>query len=164
MLDPFARFFQHCRGYARSLRVDYKDLWVVFFPRCTAGPNVVGSCCIRLHTTGNTHATIPNIVAPVCTQPYSFGIETTNTFVHFRSSLENHIRLQTKMGKVYTRFQTKTDKSPTQWGGTYLYMAYLLEYSSGAKAVHLTHSLTPIQAYDNFLYSFLSSHQSVDKV
>ena len=78
MLDPFARFFQHCRGHARSLRMDYKDLWVVFFPRCTAGPKLVGSCCIRLHTTANTQATTPNIVgaivlgvvAPVCTQPY----------------------------------------------------------------------------------------------
>ena len=42
-----------------------------------AGPNIVGSCCIRLHTTANTHATTPNIVgatmlgvvASVCTQP-----------------------------------------------------------------------------------------------
>ena len=62
MLDPFAQLFQHCWGHARSLRMDYKDLWVVFFPRCTAGPNPVGSCCIRLHTTANTHATTPNIV------------------------------------------------------------------------------------------------------
>ena len=54
----------------------YKDLWVVSFPRCTAGPNIVGSCCIRLHTTANTRATTPNIVgatmlgvvASVCTQ------------------------------------------------------------------------------------------------
>ena len=79
MLDQFAQLFQHCWGHARSLRMDYKDLWVVFFPRCTAGPNIVGSCCIRLHTTANTHATTPNIVgatmlvvnAPVCTQPKS---------------------------------------------------------------------------------------------
>ena len=77
MLDPFGQLFQHCWGHARSLRMDYKDLWVVFFPRCTVGPNIVGSCCIRLHTTANTHATTPNIVgakmlgvvAPVCTQP-----------------------------------------------------------------------------------------------
>ena len=77
MLDPFAQLFQHCWGHARSLRIDYKDLWVVFFPRCTAGPNIVGSCCIRLHTTANTNATTPNIVgatmlgvvAPVFTQP-----------------------------------------------------------------------------------------------
>ena len=80
MLDPFAQLFQHCWGHARSLRMDFKDLWVVFFPRCTAGPKLVGSCCIRLHTTANTHSTTPNIVgatmlkdvAPVCTQPYSF--------------------------------------------------------------------------------------------
>ena len=46
-LDPFAPLFQHCWGHARSLRLVYKDLLVVSFPRCTAGPNVVGSCCIR---------------------------------------------------------------------------------------------------------------------
>ena len=77
MLDPFAQLLQHCWGHARSLRMDYKDLWVVFFPRCTAGPKLVGSCCIRLHTTANTHATTPNtvdatmsgVVASVCTQP-----------------------------------------------------------------------------------------------
>ena len=78
MLDPFAQLFQHCWGHARSLRMDYKDLWVVSFPRCTAGPNIVGSCCIRLHTTANTYATTPNIVgaklgvvASVFTQPKS---------------------------------------------------------------------------------------------
>ena len=59
MFDPFAQLFQHCRGHARSLRMDYKELWVAFFPRCTAGPKLVGSCCIRLHTTANTHATTP---------------------------------------------------------------------------------------------------------
>ena len=41
MLDPFAELFQHCWGHARSLRMVYKDLWVVSFPRCTAGPNIV---------------------------------------------------------------------------------------------------------------------------
>ena len=78
MLDPFAQLFQHCWGRARSLRMVYKDLWVVSFPRCTAGPNIVASCCIRLQTTANTHATTPNIVcatmlevvASVCTQLY----------------------------------------------------------------------------------------------
>ena len=77
MLDPFAQLFQHFWGHARSLRMVYKDLWVVSFPRCTAGPNIVGSRCIRLQTTANTHATTPNIVAAtmlgvvasVCTQP-----------------------------------------------------------------------------------------------
>ena len=84
MLDPFAQLLQHCWGHARSLRMVYKDLWVVSFPRCTAGPNIVGSCCIRLQTTANTHATTPNIVgatmlgivASPYTQPQSqFGLE-----------------------------------------------------------------------------------------
>ena len=48
--------------------------------------------------------------------PYSFGIETINTFIHSRSSLENHTRFQTKMGKVYTRFQTKTAQKPYPMG------------------------------------------------
>ena len=77
MLDPFAQLFQHCWGHSRSLRMIYKDLWVVSFPRCTAGPNIVESCCIRLHTAANTHAANPKIagatllgvVASVCTQP-----------------------------------------------------------------------------------------------
>ena len=77
MLDPFSQLLQHCWGHARSLRMNYKDLWVVFFPRYTAGTKLVGSCCIRSHTTANTQATTPNIVgattlgvvAPVCKQP-----------------------------------------------------------------------------------------------
>ena len=77
MLDPFAQLFQHCWGHARSLCMVYKDLWVVSFPRYTAGPNIVGSCCICLHTTANTHATtssivgatVLGIVASVCMQP-----------------------------------------------------------------------------------------------
>ena len=77
MLDPFAQLFPHCWGRARALRMFYKDFWVDSFPRCTAGSNVVGSCCIRLHTTANTHATTPiivgatmlGVVASVSTQP-----------------------------------------------------------------------------------------------
>ena len=38
-----------CWGHACSLRTVYKDLWVVSFPRYTAGPNTVGSCYVRLH-------------------------------------------------------------------------------------------------------------------
>ena len=71
MLDPFAQLFQHCLGHARSLRMVYKDLWVVSFPRCTAGSNIVWSCFIRLHNTANTDATILGVVASVCTQPKS---------------------------------------------------------------------------------------------
>ena len=39
-----------CWGHTRSLRMDYKDFWVVFFPWCTAGLKLVRNCCIRLHT------------------------------------------------------------------------------------------------------------------
>ena len=64
MLDPFAQLFQHCWGHVRSLRIDYKlrDTGVVFFPRCSAGPKLFGSCYTRLHTTANTRQTTPNIV------------------------------------------------------------------------------------------------------
>ena len=63
------------------------------------------------------------LISPFLFLSYSFGIERINTFIHSRSSLENHTRFQTKMDKVYTRFQTKTD--PTLWGGTYLCGTYI---------------------------------------
>ena len=44
--------------------------------------------------------------------PYSFGIETMNTFIQSRSSLKNHTRFQTKLGKAYTRFESKTVQKP----------------------------------------------------
>ena len=112
MLDPFAQFFQHCRGHARSLRMDYKDLWVVFFPRCTARPKLVGSCCIRLHTTANTHATIPNIfgaimlgvVAPVCTQPnITFYGGRKQASTKFSFSLSEHRYVCLKFGSMRVR-------------------------------------------------------------
>ena len=44
---------------------------------------------------------------------YSFGIEMIDTFINSRSSLKNHTQFQTKMGKVYTCFQTlKTAQKP----------------------------------------------------
>ena len=55
---------------------------------------------------------------------YSFGIETTNTFIHSRSSLESHTRFQTTIDKVYTHFQTETAQKHTLWEGTYLYGLY----------------------------------------
>ena len=60
LLRPFAHHYQHARKNSQH-----------------GWRNNVGSCCIRLHTTTNTHATIPNmvgatmlgVVASVCTQP-----------------------------------------------------------------------------------------------
>ena len=41
------------------------------------------------------------------------------------------------MGKVYTRFQTKTaQKKPTRWGGTYLYGLYK-GASPGIEEIHV---------------------------
>ena len=78
MLDPFAQLFQHCWGCARASRMVYKDLWVVSFPRCTAGLDTVGSCCVRLHTSANTHAALSfllhSITSPHPTWRTSFNI------------------------------------------------------------------------------------------
>ena len=60
MLDPFAQLFQHPWSHALTLQIVYKVVWVVSFPRCTAVPNIVESCCIRLHST--TATTTPNVV------------------------------------------------------------------------------------------------------
>ena len=48
-----------------------------------------------------------------------FGIETINTSIHVRSrsSLKNHTRFQTKMGKVFS--DQKGPKNPYPLGGTY---------------------------------------------
>ena len=64
-----------------------------------------------------------NRLFPLCS--YSSGIETINTFIRTRSSLENRTRFQTKMSKVYTRFQTK---HPYPIGRHVTYMAYIGEY------------------------------------
>ena len=54
-----------------------------------------------------------------------------NTFIHSRSFLENHTRLQTKMGEVYTRFQAKTAQKPYSFGTAHTYMASIREYPRG---------------------------------
>ena len=56
MLDPIAQLLQHCWGHARSLRMVYKDLLVVSFPRCTSGPNIVGSCLHTTHQNGHNNS------------------------------------------------------------------------------------------------------------
>ena len=58
---------------------------------------------------------------------YSFGIAPIDTFIHSRSSPENHTRFQTKMGKMNTRFQTKTAQRPLHYGAAHTYMAFLGE-------------------------------------
>ena len=80
----------------------------MFFPRCTAGPKLVGSCCIRLHTTTNTHATTPNIVcatilgvvASVCTQPKAQVYKETLKHVHQLSTLLIVIRFLSSLSLI----------------------------------------------------------------
>ena len=48
-----------------------------------------------------------------------------NTFIHSRSSLENHTRFQTKMGKVYiTHFQTQKGRKTIPFGAVHTYRIY----------------------------------------
>ena len=58
--------FQHFWGHARSLQKVSNVLWAVSFPRCNAGRNIVGICCIRLHTTpANMDETTSNFFGSV---------------------------------------------------------------------------------------------------
>ena len=48
-----------------------------------------------------------------------------NTFIHSRSSLENHTRFQTKMGKVYiTHFQTQKGPKTIPFVAVHTYRIY----------------------------------------
>ena len=62
----FSQLFQHCWGHAGALHMVSKFLRVVSFSRFTVNPNIVGSCCIRLHTTANTDVTATKIHAQQC--------------------------------------------------------------------------------------------------
>ena len=58
---------------------------------------------------------------------YSFGTEAINAFIHPVVSSKTILRFQTKMGEVYTCFQTKKGAKITPytlWFGTYLYGLY----------------------------------------
>jgi len=58
----------------------------------------------------------------------SFGIETITTFISSRTFLEKHTRYQTKMGKVYTRFHTKTHPKTIPFGVAHTNIACIREY------------------------------------
>ena len=57
-----------------------------------------------------------------------FRPEMINTFINSCSSVKNQTRLQTKIGKVYTRFHTKPPQEPHYLGRYIPYIAYLREY------------------------------------
>ena len=52
------------------------------------------------------------------------GIETINTFIHFRSFLENHTDSRPKWANCIPVFRPKRGKNPARWVGTYLYSLY----------------------------------------
>ena len=60
---------------------------------------------------------------------YSFGSEMVNTFIHSRSSLENHTLFQTRKAKYF--------------GAAHTYIAYIREYPPGCFPV-----------YQSFIYIF----------
>ena len=62
---------------------------------------------------------------------YSFGTETVNTFIHSVVPA-TQIMFQTKMGKVYTRLQTKTAQKPLPDGEAHTCMAYIWGVPPGA--------------------------------
>ena len=99
---------------------------------------------------------------------FTFGIETINTLIHSRSSLENHTRSQAKMGKICTRFQIKRRKTlPEEGGGgahTYKYIAYIREFPlpgltrfNGKRQEIITHMFNLLQRHLFFLQIFLST-------
>ena len=51
-----------------------------------------------------------------------------NTFIHSRSSLENHTQFQTKMASLYP-FSDQNGENTTPFGAVHDCMAYIREYS-----------------------------------
>ena len=58
---------------------------------------------------------------------YSFGIETINTFIHSRSSLENH----TRFGQNVHPFSDQKGAKTLPDGAAHTYIAYIREYPPG---------------------------------
>ena len=72
---------------------------------------------------------------------YSFGIETINTFIHSRSSLENHILdSRPNWAKCIPIFRPKRRKKPPRWGGAYLCSLYKRVPPTGRGGGGWTHS------------------------
>ena len=108
--------FQHCWGHASALHMVYNVLRVVSFPRCTADPNIIGSCCVLLHTTANTDETTSNIVGPtmlrvvgsVYTSPLVLGLQILAR-LYQRCLTSCHLRL------VYTGQQFAATRCGDTW-------------------------------------------------
>ena len=82
------------------------------------------SSLLRLESKQKISSNVFRICIFLFSCSYSFGIETINTFVHSRSSIENYTRFQTKMGKSIPVFRPKRPKIHTLCGGTNLHGLY----------------------------------------
>ena len=82
------------------------------------------SSLLRLESKQKISSNVFRICIFLFSCSYSFGIETINTFVHSRSSPENHTRFQTIMGKSIPVFRPKRPKIHTLCGGTNLHGLY----------------------------------------
>ena len=61
--------------------------------------------------------------------PYALGIETTNTFVHFRSSfIEKLYSIPDQNGQNVYPFLDRNGAIPITFGAAHSYMSYLREY------------------------------------
>ena len=88
------------------------------------------SSLLRLERKQKNSSKIFRIRIFLC-RSYSFGTEMINMFIHSHRSLESHTQFQTKMGKVYTRFQTRysVGPKPTPFRVAHTDMVDIKEYS-----------------------------------
>ena len=97
-----------------------------------------------LKSISNSHITLSFL--------FIWNSEATNTLIHRRSSFVNHNRFQTKMSKVCTLFQTKTEQKPYPMGRHMLHVFY-----KGVPIGRKTHQKTACEAGDKvkFLLDWL---------
>ena len=123
---PFLRIltlFQTKKSHLPHPFSDQTSKIYTHFPTWPLGRNYVIITWIRAQ---NISSNAFRIRIFLFSRSYWFVIETINTFIHSRSSLENHTRFQTKMhGKsLYPFSDQKRLKIHTLWGGTYPYDLY----------------------------------------
>ena len=82
------------------------------------------SSLLRLERKQKIYSNAFRICIFLFSRSYSYGIETINTFILSLSSIENHTRFQTKVGKSTPVFRPKRPKIHTLCGGTNLHGLY----------------------------------------
>ena len=105
LLHPFVHHYQH--GGNNS-----QHCW----------SNIVGSCCIRLYTTANTHATTHNIVVPTMMGVVASLCTKLKLFVRFQTFRNNSQQDATTCNRVCKRPQYVTSNNV----GNYEYMKIIL--------------------------------------